>query len=365
MQVRRFVPWALLAAGIGLSVASGLIPASDWINGILPVLALYFVGFLLIFPGLMAAFLYRISLRPTAARYTAWAARHWPIHAQRRFCAMQAANFYAQLDDPERAAEYADLGIRLNEPLLHLPRYRVLYAMSINVKGKLALDEGRYAEAFDAFHRPLRMNLEHRLYIPLFLSNCAAALYGLGKFAETLEYTQRAQAQNPPQQTAVTLLAHHNAALALIEMGRPAEALAESEKAVAVKAPRASQYHLMAEILHARLLALQDEVEASDALFTEVQSMIPTKNRALPQRLHTMRGIARCEAGRVEEATADLRLGLEGPSIAPACLYYLALIAEKQGDVAQAQEWCERLLREVPESFYTERMRQTQGMGMV
>ena len=278
---------------------------------------------------------------------------------------MQAANFYTQLDDSEHANEFADLGIRLNEPLLHLPRYRVLYAMSINVKGKLALDAGRYAEAFDAFHRPLRMNLEHRLYIPLFLSNCAAALYGLGKFEEALEYTQRAQAQNPPQQTAVTLLAHHNAALALIEMGRPAEALAEAEKAVVVKAPRTSEYHLLAEIIRARLLALQGKREESKILFTEVQALIPPANHTLPQRLHTMRGIARCEAGRLEEAAQDLRLGLEGPSIAPACLFYLALIADRQGDTAQAQEWRERLLREVSESFYAERVRQAAGTGVV
>ena len=80
--------------------------------------------------------------------------------------------------------------------------------MCINVKGSLALNAGRYYEAFEAFYRPLRMNLENRLYIPLFLSNCAAAMYELGKFEEALEYTQRALAVNPPQQTAVTMLAH-------------------------------------------------------------------------------------------------------------------------------------------------------------
>ena len=71
MRSLRLLALVLLALGIGLSVASGLIPASDRINGILPVLAVYFVGFLLIFPGLMAALLYRMGLRPTAGRYTA------------------------------------------------------------------------------------------------------------------------------------------------------------------------------------------------------------------------------------------------------------------------------------------------------
>ena len=213
MRPLRPLAWSCWPAGIGLSVASGLIPASVWVNDISPSSPSTLWSFLLIFPGLMAVLLYRMRLRPGRPAMRPGPRGIGPSTHSGASVPCRPPTSTPRWTIRKRADEYADLGIRLNEPLLHLPRYRVLYAMSINVKGKLALDEGRYAEAFDAFHRPLRMNLEHRLYIPLFLSNCAAALYGLGKFEEALEYTQRALAQNPPQQTAVTLLAHHNAAL--------------------------------------------------------------------------------------------------------------------------------------------------------
>ena len=333
--------------------------------GILIYFAAWSVFMLLVFPGLLATLLYQMRLRPMATRYAAWASKYWPSPAQRPYCAMLTANIYAQADDKVHAAEYADLGIALSEPLLHMPKIRVTYTLCINIRGQSALNAGRYAEAFDSFYRPLRMNLEHRKYVPLFLSNCAASLYSLGKFEETIEYAGRALAQDASAQTTVTILSHHNTALALMELGRPAEALAASELAVAVNVPRVSRYHLMAVILHAQLLALAGDREASEKLFAEVATHTSAPDLSLKQRLYGMRGVTRWEQGRLGEAEADLRLGLEGPSVAPQCLYHLALIADKQGQTAQAQEWRERLLREVPESFHAERVRQARGTGVV
>ncbi len=319
---------------------------------------------LLLVPMLTVIALLRLKQKQVAARYAAWVARHLvPFPAQRRACAMLAAQIYAELGDKARATKYAEQGAALCETHLDNPRVRATYALCLNVLGMLALCAGRYREALDAFGRPLRMGLEHPLYAPLFHVNCAAALHSLGQFDESVQHARHALALAPAKHPQVAALAHCNAALSLIELGRSQEALAETTAALAV--PKLMSTHrALALVFHAWSLWKAGDAAGAQVAFAEAERTLPSQDAALRQRWHTLCGRMRLEQGELDDALVDLRAALTGPDAAPQVLYSLYQLAVRRGDAAQAAEWRERLRRDVPESFWAARAVQETASGV-
>lgn len=321
-----------------------------------------------LYPPVTVVLLAALGRRAAAARYADWLARHAPGIGRRRFSAMQAAHLYWLLGDRPAAGRNAYLGMMLAEPMLHQPRVRLIYATCLNVKGGVALNEGRYREALEAFSRPLRMGLEAPAHMPLFHANRAAALYGLGEFEEAVEAAQHALAIMPgivaPQVRAdATVVARHNGALALGELGRRAEALQETTAAVGETRAQ-PQHRALALAGQGWALWQARRAEEAEAAFAQAEQIMPPDALSLARSVFGMRGRMRLERGDIDGADADLHRAVAGDDVQPGALYGLAVLADRRGDGAQAAQWRRRLLHDVPESFWARRV-QEEGGGVV
>lgn len=332
------------------------VPFTLWLKWLAPPFAVTFAALFLFYPPWTAAFFYGLKMRRAAARYAGWIARRCPVGAFRRIGAAQSANFFQELGEDARAAEMAERGIVLCEPSLDSARTRALYAHCINVLGMQALRRGNFQDALQAFYRPLRMNLAQPVLVTMFQNNCASAFHSLGEWESGLDYARRAIAAAPSAMPLIALLANFNAAQNLEELKRTDAALTHAQAAAEIKAPPA--FRGIALALVGRLRAQSGDSEGAERALAEADALtrnLPPAEAVRRAFVLAQRGRVFLETGDFDAAERDLRDALASSEVNSAALYFLAQLARRRGDEAQAAQWRERLIRDVPESFYAHR----------
>lgn len=330
------------------------IPLRWWIPIFAPAIGVFLLLLPFLSPQAIVGALSALKLKRAAARYAAWNARRHPFPEARDGCTALAAIHFYDLGDYKQAEEYAERGIRQMENKIDVKRVRLVYALCLNVKGVLALDRGLFQEALRAFYRPLRMHLEHPILVPIFQSNCASAFYDLGEWESGLDYARRAVASK--SLPTVTLLAHNNAAQILAEMGQTDEALTHAQTAASMKVPPI--YRALALAVLGWLRGRKGDTAGANQAFDEADRLtrnLPSKEAVWQRFVLFRRGQFRFETENWDAAERDLRASISGDEVQPGALFYLAELARRRGDEAQATQWRERLQREVPESFYARR----------
>ena len=297
-----------------------------------------------------------IQLRRHAEQYAGWSSAHYPFSEQRIKCAIQAAEMASDRQDRAAAADYAEVGLELSGRSLNHPEMSLSYASCLSFRGSFLENEGRFQEALEDYSRATRLVLPKHASVIMFYAHAAGMLYQLGRFEEAILFARQVTDDREcPVEARV--IAYRSAALALAEQGRYTEAAAEGQAGMSVT-PLCLERVLLT-VDQVWLLTMAGQWEEAAETRALVDAMMKEENLGKWLRPEYSEVQARIEMASEDWANAEALLlaAVQHPGRHAAPYYFLSHLTARRGDAAQAEEWRERLRRECPESFYTQRVR--------
>ncbi len=356
--------------GIGVMISFTVLEAPlmnripDWhfIPGFADAMFLGMQTFLVmgcLMPAWGVAGLKYLRLRRHAEQYAGWSSARYPFTEQRIKCAIQAAKMASDRQDRAAAAAYAEIGLELSGRSLHHPEMSLSYASCLSIRGSFLENEGRLQEALEDYANATRLNLRPATLTAQYYAAASSPLYWMGRFDESILFARQAIAAAPEIEHYPLSLAYRNAALSLAELEHYSEAVQMCELGMQLEPHTAISILLMAD--RAWLLGMSGDEQKAEELFSALkpQAVSGVLSPLLHQEYHEVLGRLHLHQGRPEEAeclfqaslTDTTRRHLSG-------LYHLAKLSQNRGDKTAAQAYQERLLRESPESFYAQRVRE-------
>ena len=340
------IPLALPYIGMGSGVVIAALDGS-----------LTYLTMALLMPTWGISGLETFRLKRQAEQYAGWNADHHLLKEQRIECAIRKAWMAQARGNFVEAKTYAEKVMAMAEGEIGRSVGSIYYALCLGVCGYAFQAEGRYQEALEEFARATRMNLQPPSLSAPYYAQAAGALYLLGRFEDAVLFAQQAIAGAVPDASAAE--AHRWAALSLAELRRGAEAVTHCEAGMFIQPITPVNIWLMAD--RPWLLFLAGREQEAEAKFAELEPMAKTGplSDLMQQEYQETLGRVRLLQGSLEASKALFSASLNGPlGQNISALYHLSLLAQNEGDIEAAQAYRQRLMRESPESFYAQRLRE-------
>jgi len=335
--------------GVPVNIGSGFLIAG--IDGLLTFLVMA-----CLMPSWGTAFFEHIRLRKQAEHYAAWASSHHPLTEQRAECAVRAAYFAQARRDLSTSAKYAEVGMAATQYALERPSVSYYYALCLSVRASFYESEGRYQEALEDYATATRLHLEPPSLTAEYYAHASVPLYALGRFDESIQFAQQAIAAFPHIESYALTLAYRSAALSLAEQGHYADAVEHCRYGLGVQPY--SWASAMLSVDQFWLLTMAGETETAAGVLVFLEKLLHDEKKAILLGAEYREVKARVEIaeGNWDEAEKLLRVPPLPEEWHAAQCYYLAIVTERRGELSEAEEWRELLVRKFPESFYARRI---------
>ena len=330
-------------------------------------------------PGLVVNIVAGYGMVKPAARLAVLLTKTARSPLRRLSASALAGQYYLHLGDYPRAEEFADIAAQAwdqrNKDTRWARRRRTMhktyteyFAAARDVKGLVCLDDGRYREALEAYYEPLTLELTSKPWQTVLLLNCAAVMNALGMFDQTLDYVDRAKAEDIKPALSLTI-ANCHAVFALQELGSIAEgqSLIESTAPIAVDDASRAQLAVTGCWFFASGGSVDKAKSYAETAREAIKAIKPPNHgtKYLRARLLTAEGkIAEFE-GRLAEAADRYKEAINAAQNSAGALDALATLYERTDRPEEAQIFIDRLMFESPESFQAQRRAAHSGVGPV